>query len=309
MVAKINLDKYINEVRNGMNIANAQDIIRKDIMLTFILAEFQKLGLGKELIFKGGTLLSRNYLKYHRFSEDLDFVHNDSNSLRELTRNAREREVRKYLNYFVPKLKKVADALYLDFNTNRSNKRYCSMLSGKTVYTFRVYYSKEQYIKIEINFIEKTIHQPKKESIKVITDFFDSKELLFTLGLKLDKFEVLSYSIEEIIIEKYRAILTRKALAERDLFDLFLIPNSLKTDIEEVVDKIASSSLIKKELELNKLIGDNLKLLKEGSFFNSREKIEDLAIIKYSPDEFTAFKQKIQPILIDICEKFLKQKS
>ncbi len=304
MATKIDLEKYISEVRKSMNVANAQEIIRKDLILTLLLAEFQKeQGIFRELIFKGGTLLSRNYLNYHRFSEDLDFVHKDSNNLRELGRNPRERKVKAFLDVFTPQLKKVADTLGLDFSTNRSDKRYCRMLSGRTVYTFKIYYEADHYIKVEINFVERIIHNPKNESINAITDFFDSKELLFILGLKWENFEVFSYPIEEIIIEKYRAILTRKALAERDLFDLFLIPGSLKADKNEIVIKIASSSLIKKEL--NDLITTNLRLLKEGNFFKSREKIEDLAIIKYSPDEFTIFKQKIQPILIDICEQFL----
>ena len=287
-----------------MNIRNVPEIIHKDLILTLILAEFQKeKGIFRELIFKGGTLLSRNYLKYHRFSEDLDFVFKDSSSIREFARNARERKVKTFLDIFTPKLKEVADNLGLDFSVNRSDKKYCKMLSGRTIYTFKLYYETEKYIKVEINFIEKIINNPKESSIKAITDFFDSKDLLFSLGLKQDNFIVLSYPIEEIIIEKYRAILTRKALAERDLFDLFLIPKSLNVDIDKVVDKIESSSLIKKGL--GKLISDNLTLLNEGNFFNSREKIEDLAIIKYSPDEFTDFKKKIQPKLIEICKKYL----
>ncbi len=307
MAQKIDLERYTAEVTKGMNIKNVPDIIHKDLILTLILAEFQKeRGIFRELIFKGGTLLSRNYLKYHRFSEDLDFVFKDSNSIRDLGRSPRERKVKTFLDVFTPKLKEVADSLGLDFSVNRSDKKYCKMLSGRTVYTFKIYYETEKYIKIEINFIEKIINQPKEASIKAITDFFDSKELLFTLGLKQENFVVLSYPIEEMIIEKYRAILTRKALAERDLFDLFLIPNSLNVDIDEVVDKIESSSLIKKEL--GKLISDNLTLLNEGNFFNSREKIEDLAIIKYSPEEFTDFKKKIQPKLIKICKKFLGDK-
>lgn len=304
MAEKIDLDNYINEVRKGMNIKNAQEIIHKDFLLTLILAEFQKeQGIFKELVFKGGTLLSRNYLKYHRFSEDLDFVHKDSSVLRELKRKPKERRIKAFLDIYTPKLKETAVNLGLDFSTNRSNKKYCKMLPGRTVYTFKLYYEPEKYIKIEINFIEKLINQPKEASIKAITDFFDSKELMFKLGLKQDNFLVLSYPIEEIILEKYRAILTRKYLAERDLFDLFLIPNSLNLNIKEVVAKIANSSLIKKDL--NKLILNNLHLLNEDNFFQSREKIEDLAIIKYSPEEFTEFKQKIKPILIEICNKFL----
>src|SRR4030042_3497819 len=130
-------------------------IIEKDLLLTLILAEMEKRSLGKELIFKGGTLLSRNYLEYHRFSEDLDFVHKDSNSLRALARRARERKIKEFIDYFVPKLKEVADALDLEFSTDRSNTWFCTILHGRTVYTFRLYYSKTQYVKVEINFVEK----------------------------------------------------------------------------------------------------------------------------------------------------------
>ncbi|MEK7111724.1 MAG: nucleotidyl transferase AbiEii/AbiGii toxin family protein, partial [Patescibacteria group bacterium] len=88
---EINKSKYIEQLKKHFNLANSESILEKDLLLTLILAEFEKLDLGKELIFKGGTLLSRNYLKYHRFSEDLDFVFKDSTSIRELTRSARER--------------------------------------------------------------------------------------------------------------------------------------------------------------------------------------------------------------------------
>lgn len=304
---EINKSKYIEQLKENFNLKNHEEILEKDLLLTLILAEFEKMDLGKELIFKGGTLLSRNYLKYHRFSEDLDFVHKDSGTLRELTRNARERKIKFFLDSFVPKLKEVANALGLNFSTDRSNKKYCRMLSGRTVYTFKIYYAENKFIKIEINFIEKMNSPPEKVSIKAITDFFDSKELMFILGIKIENFNVLSYSLKEITLEKYRAILTRKYLQYRDLFDLFLIKDSLKANAAEIIEKIKNSSLIKKEL--SSWIKEKLKLLEEGIFFKSEEKIEELAIAPYNKKnkkEFEEFKKKIEPILIEICRKFLK---
>ena len=303
---EINISKYIEQLKINLNLKNHEDILEKDLLLTLILAEFEKEGLGDELIFKGGTLLSRNYLNYHRFSEDLDFVHKDSGSLRELTRNARERKVKAFLDLFTPKLKEVADALGLEFSADRSNKRFCKMLSGKVVYTFKIYYSNTKFIKVEINFVEKLINKPEKVSVKAITDLFDSKELLFTLGLDIKSFNVLSYSLKEIILEKYRATLTRKNLQERDLFDLFLIKDSLKVDIHEIVEKIKNSSLIRKDLA--NLIKEKHDLLQKSKFFESEEKIEELAISAYDKKEFEEFKQKIQPILIEICKRFLTAK-
>jgi predicted nucleotidyltransferase component of viral defense system len=303
MASKINIEQYIGEIKRRMNLNIEDDIIKKDLLLTLILAEFEKSDLGKELIFKGGTLLSRNYLNYHRFSEDLDFVFKDSNSIRDLPRHARERKVKSFIDIFVPKLKEVADALGLDFSTNRSDKKYCKMLSGRTVYTFKIYYSDVNFIKVEINFIEKIINMPEKVSIKAITDFFDSKTMLYELGLSYQNFNVPSYTLEEIKLEKYRAVLTRKYFQERDLFDLFLIKDSLNAEIKLIVEKIKNSSLIKKDLK--NLINEKLVLLQEGKFFESKEKVEHFSIIQYNKKEFEEFKVKIKPKLVEICEKFL----
>src|SRR3989338_9779699 len=259
--------------------------------------------LGKELIFKGGTLLSRNYLKYHRFSEDLDFVHKDSSNIRELPRSTRERKIKKFIDFFTPELKKVTDSLGLEFSTDRSNIKFCKILHGRTVYTFKIYYSNIQFIKIEINFIEKMVDRTQKVSVGTITDFFDSKRLMSDLNLSYSNFQVQSYSLKEITLEKYRATLTRNKLQERDLFDLFLIKDTLKVDINEIIEKIKNSSLIKRDL--TKLIGEKLELLQNGKFFESDEKIETLAIVSYDLKEFEEFKERIKPILIEICKNFL----
>jgi len=305
MAQQINIEKYVAEVKKNLDIEIADDIIEKDLLLTLILAEFEKLDLGRNLIFKGGTLLSRNYLKYHRFSEDLDFVHKDSNELRLLRRTERERRIKQFIDFFITGLKKIADTLNMSFDTDRRNQKYCTVIHARSVYIFRLYYSETRFIKTEINFIEKIINIPKEASIKAITDFFDSKELLFTLGLKVKNFKVLSYPIEEIILEKYRAALTRESLKERDIFDLFLIKDSLKANPSQVVDKIRNSAPIKRELE--KTITEKLALLQNDNFFKSDEKIEDLAIIKYDKGGFEKFKTHLQPILIKICQGFLNK--
>ncbi|MEK6927977.1 MAG: nucleotidyl transferase AbiEii/AbiGii toxin family protein [Nanoarchaeota archaeon] len=304
---EINKESYLEQLKKSLNLKNRDDLLEKDLLLTLILAEFEKFGLGKELIFKGGTLLSRNYLKYHRFSEDLDFVFKDSSNIRDLPRNARERKVKTFLDYFVPQLKKVTDTLGLDFSTDRSNKKYCHMLSGRVVYTFKIYYSNTQYIKVEINFVEKIIEKPIEISIRAITDWFDSKKILSDLNLSYLNFKVESYSLKEITLEKYRAILTRNKLKERDLFDLFLIKAALEANVEDIIDKIKSSALIKKNLI--ELINEKLILLQEGKFFQSEERIEELSIIEYNQKEFENFKQKIQPKLIEICEGFLSKEN
>lgn len=304
MAPPINLSRYIAEVKRNLNLIAADEIIEKDLLLTLILAEFEKRGAGQELIFKGGTLLSRNYLQYHRFSEDLDFIHRNSSEWRELSRKQRKKKIKLFIAVFVLKLQEVAEALGLKFSTDKSDTKFCTILHGRAVYIFRIYYSEKSHLRIEINFVEKMINPPVEVSVKALTDFFDSRELLFTLGLSIKNFRVLSYPLEEIILEKYRAILTRKELKERDLFDLFLIKDSLKVDPIHIVEKIKNSSLIKREL--GKIISNKLALLERGEFFKSEERIEDLAIVRYNPAELEVFKEKIRPILLEVCALFLR---
>jgi len=301
---EINIRKYSAEVKKNLNIELSDEIVEKDLILTLILAEFEKRDLGKELIFKGGTLLTRNYLKYHRFSEDLDFVHKDSSKLREMNRSAREKIIKNFIDIFCITLKSICDELDLDFNLDRSNKKYCRIMHPRLVYIFKIYYSEDKFIKVEINFIEKLFYETPEVSVKSITEFFDSKKLLEDLNLTYENFKVKSYSLDEINLEKYRAILTRKHFQERDLFDLFLIKGSLNTDIKLIVEKIKNSSLIKKDL--TNLIKEKLVLLQNNKFFESKEKVENLSIVQYNKKEFVEFKEKIKPILIKICEDFLK---
>lgn len=118
------------------------------------------------------------------------FAYKDSNELRRLSRNRGENRIKQFIDIFVTKLKEVAEALDLDFSTNRSDQRYCTILSGRTIYIFRLYYTNERYVKVEINFIEKILNKPIELSIKTITDFFNSKELMFILGLETRNFKV-----------------------------------------------------------------------------------------------------------------------
>lgn len=301
---EINLRKYSAEVKKNLNINLSDEIVEKDLILTLILAEFEKKHIGRDLIFKGGTLLSRNYLKYHRFSEDLDFVHKDSYKLREMNRSAREKIIKNFIDIFCTTLKSICDELGLDFNTDRSNTKYCRIMHPRLVYTFKVYYSEDKFIKVEINFFEKLFYETPKVSVNSITEFFDSKKLLDDLNLTYENFMVKSYSLEEIKLEKYRAVLTRKYFQERDLFDLFLIKDSLNADIKLIIEKIKNSLLIKRDL--TKLINEKLVLLQNNSFFESKEKVENLSIIQYDTEEFEEFKGKIKPILIKICKNFLQ---
>src|SRR3989344_8877591 len=49
-------------------------VVEKDYYLTIILNNIEEL-LSNKIVFKGGTLLNKAHLNYHRLSEDLDFTY------------------------------------------------------------------------------------------------------------------------------------------------------------------------------------------------------------------------------------------
>jgi len=55
-------------------------VIEKDFHLTRILNNVNKY-LSADIVFKGGTLLNKIYLDYHRLSEDLDFAYRSDDDL------------------------------------------------------------------------------------------------------------------------------------------------------------------------------------------------------------------------------------
>ena len=112
----------------------------------------------------------------------------------------------------------------------------------------------------------------------------------------------------------YAKIIGRNSAGKRicliDKCDIYFW-SILKKDVsdkkaEEIVEKIKNSSLIRKDLA--NLIKEKHDLLQKSKFFESEEKIEELAISAYDKKEFEEFKQKIQPILIEICKRFLTAK-
>lgn len=81
-----NFKIYLNEIKKNYKVNIGDDLIEKDYILSLFLSNWanEKTPNLDKLIFKGGTLLTKNYLKYHRISEDLDFIHQNSNQIRNI---------------------------------------------------------------------------------------------------------------------------------------------------------------------------------------------------------------------------------
>jgi len=289
--------------------------VEKDYVLSKVLSSYQKLKLQETqlrgLVFKGGTLLAKKYLKYHRISVDLDFTHEDSNRIRALKGKTREARIKKTIIPIIESFKKIADQNGFDFQTSRTNTRYVQILNDRSVYKLYMYYtslinSNEEVIKIEINFIEDLIFTCKEDKLLNFADFLGiEKKRLNVINYDLVEVSIPQYDVREVMLEKIRAILTRNALKERDVLDLYLLDKiySLnKISISLIKRKVLSSEGFIKQVDKHLL--KSIKLLQERpqDFLKSDDDIGLLLLVELNKEEYSAFKENILSFLIKIIQ-------
>lgn len=183
-------------------------IVEKDYYLTIILNNIEAL-LSDKIVFKGGTLLNKAHLNYHRLSEDLDFTYNAEFTARP-QRSKAITPIREKMPAFLK-------ALQLS-----SDKPEGEGFNNSTQYVFKVKYpsalmAKEDTIKIEISLRQPPIEKPINTEIKHFYQDPFTGEDLFPSG------KVLSLSWKEAVAEKLKAAISRQEAVIRDYYDLWHI--------------------------------------------------------------------------------------
>lgn len=241
----------------------------------------------------------------------MDFTHYQCNEIGNEPKKKREKKIKNIIKKIITEIKLVSDLCKFDFETNRTNSKYIIVRNSRSVYILKLYYNSmfsygDSVIKFEINFVDELQNKPIELKINNIIDFYTiDKEYLQSLGYDLINAKMLSYPIEEIILEKFRALLTRPELKERDLFDLFLINrnnlNVFSTDIGKIVEKIKRGMDIVPKTKDN--LKKNFKKLKEGNFFISSDNVDSLTLVKYDKQSYNKFKESIKEMSISILIK------
>jgi len=225
-------------LRIGDKTAFSPRLIEKDYHLTRILHKISKKEI-ENLVFKGGTCLNKCYLGFYRLSEDLDFVFNQD--VKMFSRN----QVKKILDDLRRKLFLILEEL--NMGTNRELGKGWKMITSKidskilgleilTNYK-SVIDSTSQTIKLEISFRNKLKNLVKKQPIH--------HEFINELGefFLEENIELKVINLEENFAEKFRALVTRKNIAIRDIFDIhFILENKVlefdKKTLKMVLEKI-----------------------------------------------------------------------
>jgi len=298
---KIQLRQYVSLIKTEWpNLT--EEMIEKDYYLSLFLTRMysSKQTEFKNLIFKGGTLLSKLYLNYHRISEDLDFTYIRSNYIRTLLTNKQiDKKIKVIQHKLIEEIKNISNPPFIFYSEKHPSLNYISMRNKRIICFFYVYFEslysidKISQIKVEINFIENQIKSPVNKKLLNLVDLYKNKLLLKSLNFDIETVNLLVYNLDEIILEKYRAILTRKQIKERDLFDLYLINKTkdvFKVKNNEILNKVSSSfKFLPKTKDFYNV---NLKNIKNNEIEITQD-ISNLSIIKYETQDFINFKNKV----------------
>ncbi len=211
-----------------------EGLLEKDYHLTRILHKISKRNI-KDLVFKGGTCLNKCYLGFYRLSEDLDFVYNQD------TKELSKKQIKLILDKFRRELIEILDEL--GFETSKELGKGWKMLTSKmqprivgleiiTKYNSIINNSNET-IKLEISFRKKLRNPTKMKAIK--------HEFIDALGdpILSKDVEIEVIDLTENFAEKFRALVIRKNVAIRDIYDIyFILKNNLVKIDKEFIDLI-----------------------------------------------------------------------
>lgn len=186
------------------------ETIEKDYYLTLILNNVES-HLSDKIVFKGGTLLNKIHLNYHRLSEDIDFTYFDPERIE--TRSKRSRAITP-IREKMPELLKLLDL--------KSKKPEGEGFNNSTQYLFNIAYpsfisGKDENIKLEISLRQTPVEKPVHNAI---THFYKDP---FTGEDLIPKSKILALTLNEAVAEKLKAAITRKDVAIRDYYDLWFI--------------------------------------------------------------------------------------
>lgn len=193
-----------------------------DLLLHLILKRLEEdAEFSSSYLFKGGTCLAKCYLNYHRFSWDLDFTYSDPSRWRDLTRRERREALVSEARSAVSSVKDIIGEIeFLSFEPELSGRRideeWVTFGSGSRMITMKVRCISPELgrdlLKIQVNLDELLLFEPKSVVARPFKEFGEYR------GIPLR-----AYNLKEILVEKVRALLTRRGAVARDLFDIITL--------------------------------------------------------------------------------------
>ena len=290
-----------------------KSLIEKDLLLHRILFELLlDKNFDTNYIFKGGTCLMKCHLGYYRFSEDLDFTWLNQKALH----NKSEKQIRSILSseitFLASLVERVAMKIGLDFKADKRDIKYLQFGGSNASVTCKLWYHSSQtnekgFIKIQVNYRENLLYPVVKRKAKSIIDLALAKDFSFVFPEEseflLKDVNLYAYDIREILVEKIRAILTRKAVKVRDFVDVFLIEQTEKLKVEKFEEQIIAKVLYALRFEKYKV--------------NFKNKLEHKPVVELGEEiylllrplgkDFPAFLTRLETFIDRLLEKLSKE--
>ena len=306
-------NKFIDYLSGKSGIKN-KGLIEKDFVLQSLLVSLTRdKYFSSNFVFKGGTCLVKCYLGYFRFSEDLDFTYIKQNEFKNKSENA----IRRFLSSEISKLLEVITDISkthgLDFKAEKNNTRYIEFGGSNKFLTLKIWYSSsvsknEQFVKVQVNYVDLLEYKFRKLIAKPIIENVDAKEVKFLFpeysSVLLAKHKVIAYDLKEILLEKVRAILTRRGVRARDFVDVFMITTSLNKDVSAF--KAGIILKIQFMLKYEKYQQNLAEKSKIKTWIKPGE--EEYLLLK-TINGFHAYLEKLQPFLNEMILEILKIES
>ena len=236
---------FVNEVAKQNKIERA-DLVEKDLILHQILTDLsQNDFFSKNFVFKGGTCLTKCYLGYYRFSEDIDFTWRDQTVFEGKSQTKTRRILSEIIDRIGAIFEAIAKKRSLDFKCEKHNKHYVELGGSNKICTFRIWYlsevlKRESFMKVQMNFVEKLYFAPQKGTLSALPSK-KSDELSFLFpeyAEYVQKINLDVYDMREILCEKVRSILTREGIKARDFLDVYLICRKYQLRLEDMLKPI-----------------------------------------------------------------------
>lgn len=212
-----------------------QDIIEKDYHIHRLLHNIALDNhLQEKLVFKGGTCLIKAYTGYYRFSEDIDFTWKDTTLWEERTPSQTRKQCSTEIDLIIDRLKEIAENLGLVFDGDKKDTSQVEIGSGGRMVRFFIGYKSESLgiparIKMEINFVDKTLYPYQTPILQSYINDLENKELQFLYKEAWNEYKtqinIECYDPREIFTDKARAIMTRIAYKFRDTIDIYTLEN------------------------------------------------------------------------------------
>ena len=194
------------------------DLIEKDyycsLILNYLFQDYET-----NLVFKGGTCLSKVYANFYRMSEDLDFV---IPVKPKISRNTRSKLIEPIKGQLTKLIKEnYCFSIKDEFKGSNVSRQYKGTLSYNSVIESD---NKLGEIMIEIGMREELLKDAIwQETSTLLIDPFRETEVI-------PKFKTQCLTVEEVYSEKFRAALSRREPAIRDFYDIFYATQNLELD-------------------------------------------------------------------------------